>query len=280
MIAEPPSDDGAVHVSVTWLSPGVAARLVGVPGTVVTVTWTTDDSPVFPARSVALDWNVWAPCDKPVAEYVQDAAVPLVAWNAPPSTEIWVVERLVSDEVPESGTVVEVENELSAGLDIVDVGLVVSIVIFTTFDVSEITPVESVAFALIVCKPSADRDIWPDHIPDESAVVVPTRVVPSYKLIITLGLVDVPDIVCSGLLLSKLEDGFVITGLGSPWTITFTVADAVAPWLSDMTYENESEPKKFRDGVYVMVWPALITAEPWCGVVTLITDIVSPTSGS
>ena len=126
------------------------------------------------------------------------------------------MDRLASDEIPESGIVVDDENELSAGLDIVDVGLVVSIVIFTTFDVPEITPVESVAVALIACKPSEDRDICLDHIADESAVVVPIRVVPSYKVIVTLGLVDVPDIVCSGLLLSKLEEGFVIMGLGIP----------------------------------------------------------------
>ena len=46
--------------------------------------------------------------------------------NIPPSTEIVVVERLVSEEIPVSDTVVEVEYKLSAGVEMVEVGLVVS----------------------------------------------------------------------------------------------------------------------------------------------------------
>jgi hypothetical protein len=48
---------------------------------------------VLPAESVALDWKVCAPCESPTAEYVQEAAVPPVATNKPPSTDIVVEER-------------------------------------------------------------------------------------------------------------------------------------------------------------------------------------------
>jgi len=76
---------------------------------VSTVTFTTDDRIVFPARSVAFDWNVWELVDKLVAEYVQAAAEPLVATNAPLSTEISVFCKLVSADVPVKFTVVDDE---------------------------------------------------------------------------------------------------------------------------------------------------------------------------
>ena len=80
-----------------------------------------------------------------------------------------------------------------------------------------------------------------DHCPVESAIVVPTSVLPSYKLIVTPGSA-VPDIVGVGFEVDNETDGLVITGALTPIIITFTVADAVAPWLSDIVYENESEP--------------------------------------
>ena len=73
-----------------------------------------------------MDWKVWAPCERPVAEYVHEAAVPLVATNPPPSTDMVVDDRLVSEEVPVRATVVDVEYELSEGVEMVEVGLVLS----------------------------------------------------------------------------------------------------------------------------------------------------------
>ena len=91
-----------------------------------TVTLTTAESPVLPAESVALVWKVCAPWERPVAEYVQELAVPPVATNSPASTEMVVVERLVSPEVPERAIVVELEKELSLGEEMVEVGPVLS----------------------------------------------------------------------------------------------------------------------------------------------------------
>ena len=91
-----------------------------------TVTLTTAESPVLPDESVALVWKVCAPWESEVAEYVQELAVPPVATKSPASTEIVVEERLVSPEVPERATVLEVEKELSAGEEMFEIGLVLS----------------------------------------------------------------------------------------------------------------------------------------------------------
>jgi len=64
----------------------------------------------------------------PVAEYVQAAAVPPVATNAPPSTEIVVVLKFASDDVPLNATVVAVEYVAVVGDTIVEVGAVLSTV--------------------------------------------------------------------------------------------------------------------------------------------------------
>ena len=53
--------------------------------------------------------------------------MPPVATKLPPSTDIVVEERFVSDDVPVSDIVVELEDELSVGDVMVEVGLVESI---------------------------------------------------------------------------------------------------------------------------------------------------------
>src|SRR5690349_16162773 len=100
------------------------------------VTWTIDDVATLPALSVEVVWNVCAPSDNALVVNVQLDAVPFVACNAPPSTDICVLTKLVSDEVPDKATVDEPVIELSAGEVIAVVGFVVSMVTWTIDDVA------------------------------------------------------------------------------------------------------------------------------------------------
>ena len=72
--------------------------------------------------------------------------MPPVATNAPPSTDIVVVDKLVSDEVPDNATVVDAEYELSDGDEMVEVGLVTSILIGLVEANVDLLPSESSAY--------------------------------------------------------------------------------------------------------------------------------------
>ena len=98
-----------------------------------------EENPMLPARSTALDWKVCAPCKSPAAEYVHELAVPSVATKDPPSIEIVVAERLSSDDVPAIDIVVDVEYELLDGVEMVEVGFVLSEVTLNVDNVGEDT---------------------------------------------------------------------------------------------------------------------------------------------
>src|ERR1035437_2720749 len=97
-----------------------------------------EEKPILPEVSTALDRKVCTPSESPVAEYVQAAAEPPVTTKLPPSTEIFVDTKLESDDVPVKPIVEESEYELSAGVEIVEIGLVVSSK--TVLSPSKVTP--------------------------------------------------------------------------------------------------------------------------------------------
>ena len=94
MIALPPVEAGAVHVSDTELAPSVPARLVGVPGTVTGVVDDEfDEYEPVPLALVAATRNRYAvPLVKPVT--VTDVAVDVPSTNVvhvePAFDEYWI----------------------------------------------------------------------------------------------------------------------------------------------------------------------------------------------
>jgi hypothetical protein len=77
VIARPPSDTGALQASVTWVSPAVAVRPVGILGTPNGVALTTDETVPAPAEISAVTRNRYSvPLVRPVTVYdVSDEAV-------------------------------------------------------------------------------------------------------------------------------------------------------------------------------------------------------------
>ena len=75
-----------------------------------------------------------------------------------------------------------------------------------------------------------------------------------------------------------LESGFATGGNGEIGTVTFTIAVAVPPFPSEISYVNVSEPLLNPEfGVYFIVPFAFITAVPFAGLAVIwVTVIVSP----
>jgi hypothetical protein len=87
-MAEPPSDAGAVQYNSTLVSPIVAARFVGAPGTVAGVTaLDADDAEPVPTALVAVTVNVYeTPFVRPVMVIGEDPPVAVI----PPGLEVTV----------------------------------------------------------------------------------------------------------------------------------------------------------------------------------------------
>jgi hypothetical protein len=90
VIAEPPVDAGAVHVTVAWPLPAVALTFVGAPGTPVGVTEEEAlDAVLVPRAFVAVTVNVYAvPFVSPVT--VALVVEPLTVAVSPPGDDVTV----------------------------------------------------------------------------------------------------------------------------------------------------------------------------------------------
>ena len=90
MIADPPSDPGALQETVAWASPAVAATEVGAPGAVAGVTAAeADEAAEVPAELVAVTVKVWpVPLARPVIVHVVAGAAAVQV--APPGEAVAV----------------------------------------------------------------------------------------------------------------------------------------------------------------------------------------------
>ena len=201
----------AVFVPVATSITLLALRAIAVGAVVSTVRVNpADAAPVLPAASVTLVVNVWLPAlsvldvmlqlPEPSAVAVPKTVVPSVSYNftvAPDSAPLPVIVGVVA-LVRLSVLLAPVSEPLARSGAFDADGAVVSIVTVSPADAALVLPDASVTLVVSVCAPLVSALVVMLQLPEPSAVVVPSRVVPSVSYSLTVAPASAPPPVTVG----------------------------------------------------------------------------------